>query len=95
VEAGRHRPGAPAIPHDLEPAYRASLSRVPHLVAARVGDEWDPTTAQTLAGILVVAKGHPQLGSAIMELSSELQCPVCDSVFPLPGWEEADDEGAF
>lgn len=91
VEAGRHRPDAPAVPDDLEPAYRASLSRVPHLVAARMGDEWDPTTAQTLAGILLVAKGHPQLGMAVMEMSGELQCPVCDNVFPPPGWEPADD----
>lgn len=95
VEAGRHRPGAPAIPDDLEAAYRASLSRAPHLVAARVGDEWDPTTAQVMAGILLVSKGHPQLGMAVMELSGEVQCPACDTVFPLPGWGTAEDEDAF
>jgi hypothetical protein len=87
VEAGRNRPDAPPVPDDLEPAYRAALTRVPHLVAARVGDEWDPTTAQALAGILLVTKGHPQLGMAVIELAEDVQCPDCESTFPLPGWD--------
>ena len=95
VEAGRHRPDAPPVPDDLEPAYRASLSRIPHLVAARVGDEWDPTTAQALAGILLVAKGHPHLGMAVIELAEEVQCPHCESTFPSPGWELSADDGAW
>ncbi|HEV2150471.1 MAG TPA: hypothetical protein VGR37_23930 [Longimicrobiaceae bacterium] len=93
VEAGRHRPGAPSVPDDLEQAYRASISRIPHLVAARAGDEWDPTTAQALAGILLVAKGHPQLGMAVIELSEELQCPRCESTFSLPGWDLSAEDG--
>ena len=87
VEAGRHRPVAPPVPDSLEPAYRAALSRVPHLVAARVGDSWDPTTAQALAGILLVAKGHPQLGMAVLELAEQAECPQCETAFPLPGWD--------
>ena len=92
VEAGRHRPSAPEVPDSLRLAYRAALSRVPHLVAARVGEPWDPTTAQALAGILLVAKGHPQLGMAVIELSEEVECPQCEATIPLPGWNvEADD----
>lgn len=87
VEAGRNRPDAPPVPDDLEPAYRAALTRVPHLVASRVGDEWDPTTAQALAGILLVAKGHPQLGMAVIELAEKARCPECETTFPLPGWD--------
>ncbi|MBW3573136.1 MAG: hypothetical protein KY467_18725 [Gemmatimonadetes bacterium] len=95
VEAGRHRPDAPAVPDDLEPAYRASLSRVPHLVAARAGDDWDPTTAQALAGTLLVAKGHPRLGMAVIELAEEVECPNCETAFPLPGWDLAAGEDGF
>jgi hypothetical protein len=87
VEAGRHRPVAPPVPDSLKPAYRAALSRVPHLVAARVGDSWDPTTAQALAGILLVAKGHPQLGMAVLEIAEQAECPRCETAFPLPGWD--------
>lgn len=95
VEAGRNRPDAPPVPDDLEPAYRAALTRVPHLIAARVGDEWDPTTAQALAGILLVTKGHPQLGMAVIELAEEVRCPECESTFPLPGWDPgAEDESS-
>lgn len=95
VEAGRNRPDAPPVPADLEPAYRAAVTRVPHLVAARVGDEWDPTTAQALAGILLVTKGHPQLGMAVIELAEDIQCPECETTFPLPGWDlGAEDESS-
>jgi hypothetical protein len=93
VEAGRHHPVAPPIPDDLEPAYRAALTRVPHLVASRVGDEWDPTTAQALAGILLVTKGYPQLGMAVFELAEEIECPECGNAIQLGGWDlDAEDE---
>jgi hypothetical protein len=86
VEAGRHRPGAPAIPPDLEPAYRAALSRVPPLVTARVG-ALDASTAQLTAAILLITTGHPRLGMAVLELAEEVQCPACQATFPQPGWD--------
>jgi hypothetical protein len=93
VEAGRHRQDAPSIPDDLEPAYRAALTRVPHLVASRVGDDWDPTTAQALAGILLVTKGHPRLGMAVIELAEEIECPECGNAIQLGGGDlDAEDE---
>ena len=87
VEALRHRDGAPPVPADLGPAYRAALSRVPHLVAARAGERWDQTTAQTLAGVLLVAKGHPRLGMAVLALDEEVECPRCATTFPPDGWD--------
>jgi len=87
VEAGRHRPGAPPIPPDLEPAYRAALSRVPQLIAARVGGRWDASTAQVMAAILLISKGQPRLGMAVLELADDVQCPECEAVFPQPGWD--------
>jgi hypothetical protein len=86
IEAFRHR-GAPPVPADLEPAYRAALSRVPHLVAARAGERWDQTTAQALAGALLVAKGHPRLGMAVLALDEEVECPRCEATFPPDGWD--------
>lgn len=82
IEAARAAPPAaaappPALPDDLAPAYHAALARVAPLVARSVGEPWDPDSAQVLAGVLAIAKGHPRFGRAALALEAVTACRVC------------------
>ena len=86
VEIGRLAPRAPAMPSDLATAYRSAMAEVPRVIAARVGEVWDPDTTQILSGVLAIAKGHPRFGNAALSLEAVIACPICDAPFPPPGW---------
>ena len=87
VEAGRHAPHAPAVPDDVGAAYHAALARVAPLVARSVGEPWDADTAQVLASVLAIAKGHPRFGTAALALEPVVACPVCGAAHAPAGWE--------
>lgn len=68
IELTRHSPDAPALPDDLAGAYAAAMDAVPAVIAASVGEPWDPDTTQVLASVLAIAKGHPSFGGAALRL---------------------------
>ena len=86
VEAGRHDPGAPPLPSDLVRAYHTALARVAPLVARSVAEPWDADSAQVMAGVLAIAKGHPRFGRAALALEPVVTCPVCGSPHAPAGW---------
>jgi hypothetical protein len=67
------------VPADVLEEYTATLSRLPELIAACMGDPWDLRTAVGLAGTLVVAKGHPAQGGQIMSIRQESEPREDDS----------------
>jgi hypothetical protein len=87
IEACRHRSAAPPIPEDLAGAYHDAIARLPALIATCFEQVWDDGTSRILAGALVIAKGNPRLGMAILDFDTEIQCPECDAVFATPGYD--------
>ena len=87
VEAGRRHEHAPALPFDLTGAYEEAVARVAPLIARSVGEPWDADTAQVLAGVLAIVKGHPQFGMAALSLEPVVVCPACGTAHPPAGYD--------
>ena len=90
IEAARHAAHAPPVPDDLADAYREAVARVPALVARSAAEPWDAETAQVLAAVLAIAKGHPHFGLAALSLEPLVTCPVCGSPHAPAGWNLAE-----
>ncbi|CAA9353137.1 MAG: hypothetical protein AVDCRST_MAG11-3641 [uncultured Gemmatimonadaceae bacterium] len=86
IEAGRRAAPAPPLPDDVAAAYHAATARVAPLVARSVGEPWDADTAQVLASVLAIAKGHPRFGMAALALEPVVACPVCGAPHAPAGW---------
>lgn len=89
VEVARHGRGAPELPGFLRDGYHAALRMVPELVASCAAEPWDADTAQVLAAVLAIAKGHPGFGGAALSLEPHQSCPVCGATYASPGWGAA------
>jgi len=61
--------GGPPIPSDLESAYFEALRRLPSLVAAVAGRNWEPEFLGVCMAALAVAKGQTAMAEAALELS--------------------------
>jgi hypothetical protein len=60
------------VPSDLAAYYFASLSRLPGLIAAASGREWDSSFLQCAMAALAAAKGSTLLAEASLELSDDV-----------------------
>ncbi|MBQ1782154.1 MAG: hypothetical protein II007_00715 [Gammaproteobacteria bacterium] len=61
-----------SVPEDLAPAYFASLSRLPALVASASAREWDDGLLRCALSAVAAAKGHPAVAEAVLELSPQM-----------------------
>ena len=86
IEASRHGAPAPAVPDDVAAPYHAAVAQVAPLIARSVDEPWDADTAQVLASVLAIAKGHPRFGTAALALEPAIVCPVCGAAHATPGW---------
>lgn len=68
IEIARARGHGPAIPADLEPAYRAAIADVPRLVAATAVRPWDHWFCGSALGAIAAVQGHADYAEAILEL---------------------------
>ena len=71
VEICRQKTGT-AIPEELSDAYFASLARLPALVGAAAGREWEDGLLQCALASVAAAQGQVATAEAILELSPEV-----------------------
>ena len=83
IEMARLNGRGPEVPAELREDYWAALQRIPALAAAAAAAPWDEVYCRTVAAAVVIAKGQPALGAAILALDSE----ALDE-FMEPGTEE-------
>ena len=92
VETFRHRKKAPAIPASLKKGYLAALKQAAPLILECLGAEsWGEAELKVLLGALAAVRGHYKLGAAILELEEEMECPKCESAFPVKGYDFFDE----
>jgi hypothetical protein len=72
IEIARAKGHGPEVPAGLAAAYSAALRRLPDLVRAMAGAEWDEGLCRVAAAALAVANGQPRLAEAILELEPPL-----------------------
>jgi hypothetical protein len=71
VEICRVKSGPP-LPSELEAPYFAALHRLPELVAAAAGRQWDHEFLGCCMAAIAVAKGQPAMAEVALELTPEL-----------------------
>lgn len=62
---------ATTVPDDLRDAYFGSLSRLPKLAAEAAVVPWDDSRLACVLSAIAVARGHPAIAEAVLEISSE------------------------
>lgn len=72
IEISRANGKGPELPSDLASAYRDAVPRLADCVAIHRHENWDGTMLQSAMSALAVAKGHPRMGEAIMNLDDVL-----------------------
>lgn len=72
IEACRLSCDPQEVPESLSDAYFAAIAKLPGLVTARLGDDWDGVFARVATSALCAAKGHGKLAHAILDLSDDI-----------------------
>lgn len=72
IEVARSRGSGPAIPPDLVEAYAAGIAKLTKCVSLHSNDPWDDDALISALCALAVAKGHPRVAEAIMNLDDDL-----------------------
>lgn len=72
IEASRLSSTAPPVPEHLASSYFEAIGRLPSIVAACFGRDWDDEFVRTATAALCAAKGHGSLASAILDLSEDV-----------------------
>jgi hypothetical protein len=70
VEICRSKQGI-EVPTELAPAYREAMAKLPGLVAAAAGRDWDENILTCTLGAIAASKGFCVVAEAILELSSD------------------------
>lgn len=60
------------VPQDLQAPYAEALARLPSLVAAASGKDWEPGFLACALAAMAVAKGQPAVAEAALELTPEV-----------------------
>jgi len=71
VEICRCKKGV-EVPADLAASYFEALARLPALVAAAAGREWDEGFLSCALAAIAAAKGQPAVAEAVLELDGEV-----------------------
>lgn len=72
IEIARNNGSGPQVPADLSVAYSDGVARLTECVAFHRTDPWDQPTLISAVCAQAVAKGHPMLAEAIMNLDDDL-----------------------
>jgi hypothetical protein len=81
IEISRCKGGGPGVPETLAEAYRQAISALADCVFRHATDEWDDNMARVAAAALVVAKGHPSLGDALVNLDRDTIAKIVNGTF--------------
>ncbi len=87
IEAMRHRSDSPPMPSSLDAAYSRAIEDAVPLALEAIAEESDVGWLRALLGSLATFRGEPQLGSAVLDLERELDCPQCGQVFTARGYD--------
>ncbi len=71
IELARLDGRGPAMPANLEPAYREALAQLVDVVNQHADDPWDETMTLCSMAALAIAKGHPRIAGACLKLSED------------------------
>jgi hypothetical protein len=72
IELARDEGRGPEIPADLEGPYREAIAKLADCVALHRHEAWDQDTLQCAMTAQAVAKGHYELGRALLNLDSDM-----------------------
>ena len=70
IEIARCTGHAPALADNLREPYEAAMQSIPRLVGEAAATSWDHWHCGAALACIAVAKGHIELGQAILELNS-------------------------
>jgi hypothetical protein len=60
------------VPSELAPAYRDAMARLPGLVAAAAGRDWDENLLSCALGAIAASKGFIAVAEAALEMNSDI-----------------------
>ncbi|WP_299303249.1 hypothetical protein [uncultured Litoreibacter sp.] len=72
IEIARIGERGPPVPNDLKEAYFSGLAKLSECVALHRNDTWDQSTLLCAMAAQSIAKGHPKIAEAILNLDDEL-----------------------
>ena len=87
IEVCRHRPASPHVPAELRSDYELALAVGSRLALESLALDWKPEELQVLLGVLAAFRGEPKLGAGIIEAQEQENCPACDALITMPGYD--------
>lgn len=72
IEVARQTNRGPTVPDDLANEYHAAIVRLTDVVAAGLQQEWSVDALINACAALAVAKGHPNVAEAMLNLDSDM-----------------------
>jgi hypothetical protein len=81
IEIARHNGTGPLVPDDLEKDYSAGVLRLTDCASLHRNEPWGQDTLISAMCAQAVAKGHPRLAEAIMNLDNDLIAKLIEMDF--------------
>ncbi len=81
IEIARNSGKGPLVPAGLAQAYGDALSRLAECVTLHQHEDWDERTLLSAISALAVAKRHPRVAEAVMNLDDDLITKLIDLDF--------------